>query len=73
MQGSRTSRPSQRKENGMRAIDCKAPDAHEQDFHFTGQDDEELFSQLTQHAAQYHTSMTDEAIRQAISENAYDE
>lgn len=57
----------------MRAIDCSDPSAHDQDMHFTGATDDELFAQLSQHRDEYHMSLTDEQLRETISQSAYDE
>ena len=56
----------------MRALDCRAPDAHD-DIHFTADSDQELIAQISQHRDQYHTEITDEQIREMVSSSAYDE
>ena len=56
----------------MRALDCSDPGKHE-DVHFSAADDEELFAQVKQHTTEFHPEMGDDAIRQMISSDAYDE
>jgi hypothetical protein len=42
-------------------------------MHFTGASDDELFEQLSQHRDQYHMQQTDDQLREAIAQTAYDE
>ena len=56
----------------MRALDCRAPGAHE-DMHFTADSDQILITQVQQHRDQYHTDITDEQIRDLVATSAYDE
>jgi hypothetical protein len=55
----------------MRAFDCSHP-SHE-DVHFTAGGDEELFEQVRRHRDEYHRELTDDQVREFISQGAYDE
>lgn len=55
----------------MRGLDCKHT-AHE-DMHFTGADDEDLVRQVQQHRDEHHPEMSDDDVRQVVSQNAHDE
>jgi len=55
----------------MRAYDCTDP-SHG-DMHMTGEDDEELMTKIEAHRDQYHEGMSDDQIRQMVTESAYDE
>jgi hypothetical protein len=57
----------------MRAVDCSDPSAHDQDMHFTADDDEGLMAQLQRHRDEYHMNLTDDQLRQTIAQSAYDE
>ena len=56
----------------MRALDCRAPGAHD-DMHFTAENDPELIAKIQQHRDQYHTEITDDQIRELVTSSAYDE
>jgi hypothetical protein len=55
----------------MRAFDC-VHEAHE-DMHFTGETDEDLVAQALKHRDQYHPELSDDDLRQAVTQGAYDE
>jgi predicted small metal-binding protein len=55
----------------MRGLDC-VHDAHE-DIHFSASDDEGLVEQVKQHRDEYHSEMSDDDVRNIVSQNAYDE
>jgi hypothetical protein len=56
----------------MRALDCRAPDVHD-DIHFTADNDPDLIAQVQQHRDQYHDDMTDDQIKELVAAGAYDE
>ena len=56
----------------MRALDCRAPETHD-DIHFTADSDEDLVSQIQKHRDEYHTDITDDQIKEMVSSGAYDE
>jgi hypothetical protein len=55
----------------MRAMDCKHP-AHD-DVHFTAATDGDLFAQMQPHRDEYHPELSDDQLRAAIAQGAYDE
>jgi hypothetical protein len=55
----------------MRAMDCSHP-AHD-DMHFTAASDDELFEQVSKHRDEYHMELTDDQLRETITQTAYDE
>jgi hypothetical protein len=55
----------------MRAFDCVHP-AHE-DIHFTGGSDDDLVEQIRRHRDEHHPEITDEEIREFVTQGAYDE
>jgi predicted small metal-binding protein len=55
----------------MRGFDCRH-EAHE-DIHFSASSDDELVEQLKRHRDEYHTEMSDDQIREAVTQGAYDE
>jgi hypothetical protein len=55
----------------MRGMDCSHP-THE-DVHFSAESDDELVTQVQQHRDDYHPEMSDDDVRQIVSQNAYDE
>jgi hypothetical protein len=56
----------------MRALDCRAPDAHD-DMHFAAQNDQDLVEQVQQDRDQYHADITDDQIKELAATSAYDE
>ena len=55
----------------MRALDC-SHEVHE-DIHFTADDDEGLVEQVKRHRDEYHPEMSDDDVRQIVTQGAYDE
>ena len=55
----------------MRALDC-VHEAHD-DMHLTGADDDDLLRRAMQHRNEYHPEMSDDALREYVAANAYDE
>jgi predicted small metal-binding protein len=56
----------------MRALDCRAPGAHD-DMHFTANSDQELIAHIQQHRDEYHADITDDQIKELVASSAYDE
>ena len=57
----------------MRALDCQAPEAHEETMHFAADSDDELIAKIQQHRDEYHTEVTDDQIKEMVASSAYDE
>ena len=57
----------------MRALDCQAPEAHEETMHFAADSDDELIAKIQQHRDEYHSEVTDDQIREMVTSSAYDE
>jgi hypothetical protein len=55
----------------MRALDC-VHEAHD-DMHLTGTDNDDLMQKAMQHRNEYHPEMSDDALREYVTANAYDE
>jgi hypothetical protein len=55
----------------MRAMDCRHP-AHD-DVHFTADTDEDLFEQVKLHRDEHHPEMSDDQLRETVTQNAYDD
>jgi predicted small metal-binding protein len=65
-------RPTRGEEtNLMRAYDC--PDVAHGNIHMTGADDQELMKQVQAHRDEFHIELTDDQIKEMVSQGAYDE
>jgi hypothetical protein len=55
----------------MRGLDC-VHEAHD-DIHFSADNDEALIEQVRLHRDQFHPEISDDDVRQIVSQGAYDE